>query len=158
MIQEQDIKLDLHPEYAVIYFDGTYTKDHIRHFSICPKDVALKALFIMHQTKRQFLFPNIERLWTNHITRQALKNYGVHYTSHYLRSRFETIADDTGISMNKVNYFMGGAPHGSDDTARLGHLPRIYIMKEAQKMIRFYDQFLAKPLARANPTHLLWTY
>lgn len=145
-IQEKDINLEMDSEYAVIYFDGTFTKNHISHFSICPKQIVSDTLEIMQKTKRQFFFPNYKSLWRQ-ITNYSKKKYEVHYTSHYLRTRFETMADDTGISMNKVNYWMGGAPHGSDDTARLGHLPEIYIMKEAKKHVRFYDQYLARDLS-----------
>ncbi|MFI5420355.1 MAG: hypothetical protein ACHQ1H_05260 [Nitrososphaerales archaeon] len=155
-IKEKDIKLDIDPNYAVVYFDGTTTKGHITHFSICPKQVALDTIEIMHKTNRQYSFPNYETLWEK-ITDYALKNYNMHYTSHYLRAKFETTADDTGISMNKVNYWMGGAPHGTDDTARLGHLPEIYILKEAKKHIRFYDKFLATPLLLSNNTTSIHT-
>ena len=44
MIQEKDFELNLDDTYAIVYFDGEYTKDHIRHFSICFKDTALKAI------------------------------------------------------------------------------------------------------------------
>lgn len=143
-----DFNLEINPDYAVAFFDGEYTKGHIRHFSICPQQTALKAIKLAHKTGREFIFPNYETLWKK-IKNYALKKYHVHYTSHYLRIRFETIADDTGISMNKVSYLMGGTPH-TPDTTKLAHLPEHYLLKEAKKYIRFYDQFLAKPLSLGN--------
>jgi hypothetical protein len=148
LVTREAIHLDLDPDYAVVFFDGfkIWTKNHIRHFSICPHRVARSVLEIMQKTRRNTAFPNWQSVWKK-LTKYAKETYNVRYHSHYLRSRFETIADDTGISMNKVNFFMGGSPHGSDDTARLGHLPWIYLARQAPKYIRHYKQFLADPLS-----------
>ena len=150
-LTENDFKFDLDEKYVVVLFSDEYTKNHIRHFSICPRQTAINAIHIARATNRKFLFPNYGSSWRK-ITRYALSKYNVPYTSHYLRTRFETIADDTGISMNKVNYLMGGAPHGADDSAKLGHLPDIYILKEAKKYISFYDKFLANTLSLDSNT------
>ncbi|MGA2875742.1 MAG: hypothetical protein ABSE82_09430 [Nitrososphaerales archaeon] len=142
-ITKKDINLDIDPQYTIVFF-ADHSKNFIRHFSICPKNVIQDALYIIERTNRERFFPNHQKIWDK-ITRYA-KNYNVRYTSHYLRSRFETIADDTGISMNKVSYLMGGTTH-AQDSAKLAHLPQHYLMKEAHKYISQYDQFLAKPLS-----------
>jgi len=144
-VKDKDINLDLDEELAIIFFDGSTTKNHIKHFSLCPKNVATKVLEIMNKTGRQTAFPNHTTIWKQ-ITKFAKDEFKIKYTSHYLRARFETIADDTGISMNKVNFLMGGAPHGTDDTAKLGHLPQIYIMKQIPKMATPYKQYLQNKL------------
>jgi len=137
-ITPKDIRLDLDEQFAVIFFDGSTTKNHIKHFSICPKFVALQVLEIMQKTHRNKAFPNYQQLWKK-ITTFAKDEFNVRYTSHYLRARFETIADDTGISMNKVAYLMG-------EKCRDGHLPDIYILRNTQKFIFAYYQFLSEKL------------
>jgi hypothetical protein len=145
-ITPDQINFDLDKDLAAIFFNGTTTKCHIRHFSLCPKPIIEKTLEIMKDTQRTTAFPNFKRHW-DVITKFAQKEFKVKYTSHYLRRRFETIADDSGISMNKISFLMGGSPpHGSDDLARLGHLPQIYVMKSVPKIAAAYKQYLQQKL------------
>ena len=77
---------------AILDIPARLAKTGINHPTIIPKDLAERLLQTASENGYTVLMPNFHSIW-NRITRLAASKYKVRLTSHYLRKRFETIAE-----------------------------------------------------------------
>lgn len=127
---------------AIIDVPANVSKTATRHPCIIPKDLAEKLLERSQRLGYKVLVPNYQSLWTE-ITRLAKRKHNVLLTSHYLRKRFETLAEripSTDMNPNHWVILMGSKP-------TLGHMPDIYSLLSNTELIQEYEAHLRPRLA-----------
>ncbi len=108
-----------------------------------PIDFAKKVIDTAKNTGRRVPFPNYESQWKK-IRNLAEQEYHVYLHSHYMRKRFQTIAESTMMPANHYALLMG-------DTPKEGHIPSTYSLSTQyqvflSKLIEEYHTYLADEL------------
>jgi hypothetical protein len=140
---------DYDDRYTLIRIKASITKARNDHICIIPKLFAdwirnysvkkAQAGFPAHTTP----FRNYETLWRD-ITKLAIREFGTHLTSHYLRKRFHTIAGKTPMPVNSWDFLMG-------DKQSLGHEAGTYTLEDYSGLVKEYDKYLEPYLSIRNP-------
>lgn len=141
-------------ESAIIDVPACVSKTATRHPCIIPKDLAERLLERAQRLGYKVLNPNHGSLWRE-ITRLARRKHNVLLTSHYMRKRFETLAEripSTDMNPNHWVILMGSKPS-------LGHMPDIYSLLSNTELIQEYEVHLRPKLAltgdvKAKPSQL----
>ena len=129
-------------ESAIIDVPANVSKTATRHPCIIPKELAERLLERAQKLGYKVLNPNYDSLW-HEITRLAKRKYSVLLTSHYMRKRFETLAEripSTDMNPNHWVVLMGSKP-------TLGHMPDIYSLLSNTELIQEYEAHLRPRLA-----------
>lgn len=125
--------------YSILKVPLQHNKNRIKHIGIMPTAFATGLLKFVQERKRTYLFPKHEKVWRK-ITDLAEQKYGVRLTSHYLRKRFLTIAEETSMPENHWDYLSG-----SKKTK--GHCADRYNLNFKKKLIAEYHTYLAHTLS-----------
>ncbi len=127
------------PDVCVIHIYKHQNKSRLEHPTLIPKEIALKLLELCKATGRTQPFPNHESLWKE-ITLFARQNYNLRLTSHYLRRRYHSTAQDTPIPPNHWDYWIGSK-------GTVGHNADNYTLTDLSKFKEEYKNYLAPRLA-----------
>jgi hypothetical protein len=117
------------------------------HICLMPLTFAKKVIETARKAGRNVPFPNYESQWKK-IRKFAEAEYHVYLHSHYLRKRFQTIAESTLMPANHYALLMGDIP-------KEGHIPTTYSLSTQyqvflSKLIQEYDSFLVRDLTLNN--------
>jgi hypothetical protein len=132
---------------AILEIPASLNKTATEHPSIIPKELAERLLDRAQRLEYQTLVPNYQSIWKG-ITKLAKTKYNVNLTSHYLRKRFETIAEripSTDMNPNHWVILMGDKP-------TLGHMPDIYSLSTNTELVQEYEEHLAPGLSLTEET------
>lgn len=132
---------------ALLDIPANIAKTGLAHPSIIPKALAEKLLDRATALGYKTLFPNSKTRWRR-ITKLAESKYHVLLTSHYLRKRFETLAERIPANEMNPNHWM--VLMGSKPT--LGHMPEIYSLMSDTELIQEYETHLMPRLALTGET------
>ncbi len=147
MLPLENVHLAENSNVAILEVPSRLSKTGIQHPSIIPKGLAERLLDDATRNGYTVLVPNYRTVWKR-ITKLAQTTYHVRLTSHYLRKRFETIAER--IPSNEMNpnhwvILMGSKP-------MLGHMPDIYSLLSNTELIKEYETYLMPRLALTGQT------
>jgi hypothetical protein len=134
-------------ESALIDVPANVSKTATRHPCIIPKELAERLLERAQRLGYKVLNPNHGSLWRE-ITRLSKRKYNVLLTSHYMRKRFETLAEripSTEMNPNHWVILMGSKP-------TLGHMPDIYSLLSNMELVQEYETHLMPRLALTGET------
>jgi hypothetical protein len=123
-------------------------KTGVAHPSIIPKELAERLLERATTLGYKTLFPSNKTRW-RHITKLAQAKYHVLFTSHYLRKRFETLAERIPANEMNPNHWiilMGSKP-------KLGHMPEIYSLLSDRELVHEYETYLLPCLALSGDSY-----
>ena len=132
---------------AILDVPARLSKTGIAHPAIIPKDLAERLLDKASTNGYTVLVPNYGTIWRR-ITKLAINSHKVRLTSHYLRKRFETLAER--IPSNEMNPNHWVILMGSKPT--LGHMPEIYSLLTDRELITEYETYLMPRLALSGET------
>lgn len=126
-------------QYTTIKIYWHQNKSRLTHYTIIPTYLAEKIIKYASKNKRNTPFPTYISQWQE-ITKYAKRKHNVRLTSHYLRKRFFSIAENTPMPVNHWDYLMGSKK-------REGHCAENYSLNDTTKLIQEYDTYLMKPLS-----------
>ncbi len=137
---------DFDDKYTLVRVEEKQTKARYWHICIVPRNLAdwIRGYARQRRFCQTTPFINYETLWRE-ITKFAYAEFGVRFTSHYLRKRFHTIAGKTRMPVNSWDYLMG-------DKQSWGHEAGTYTLEDFTELVQEYDRFLAPYLSIENPT------
>ncbi|MGD0397186.1 MAG: hypothetical protein ABSB26_09835 [Nitrososphaerales archaeon] len=147
MTPVENVHLVDETESAIIDVPASVSKTATRHPCIIPKELAERLLERAQRLGYKVLNPNYNSLW-HEITRLAKRKHNVLLTSHYMRKRFETLAEripSTDMNPNHWVILMGSKP-------TLGHMPDIYSLLSNTELIQEYETYLMPRLALTGET------
>lgn len=127
-------QVELDTQVAIIHFHSYQTKTRLAHPSIIPRELFERVTSIEKETGRLQPFPNYPSLWKK-IAQFSKSKYNVRLTSHYLRKRFFSIAEETPMPVNHWDFLMGSSQ-------RTGHEANVYSLYFRNKLISEYITYL----------------
>jgi len=143
----ENVHLVENSDVAILDIPARLSKTATEHPSIIPKELAERLLDKATRLNYNCLMPNFNSVFRR-ITAKALQRHKVRLTSHYLRKRFETIAERIPADQMNPNHWvilMGSRP-------TVGHIPQIYSLLNDRELVEEYETQLMPKLALSGET------
>jgi hypothetical protein len=137
MTPPEDITFIEETNTAIINMRASRSKTATEHPTCITKDLAERLLQRAQEYGYPVILPTYDSLFRT-VTKLSEKKYEIHFTSHYLRKRYETICET--VPANEVNpnhwlILMGDKPS-------YGHRPRIYSLRSDEQLAKEWETHL----------------